>query len=133
MDERKELVNELYHFGVKGMKWGVRKDRNAQNRSPARKKKIIARELDKDSSLMNNYVKTYKKYGHKSSQAVTARKRVNQQGDRLRKQVIDYLGSISKQEVKNLVKFDDEHGRHYVEKKVFNKRYNDLDDGIYID
>lgn len=134
--QTQEHVNELYHYGIKGMKWGVRRDRidgTSSVSAKKKKKKIIARELDKNASIMRNYVKVIKTHGQNSPQEVVARKRVNDQEKHLRKLAIDYLKSLSKQEVDNLVKFDVEHGRRYVESKVFDKRWNDLDDGIYID
>jgi hypothetical protein len=126
--------NELYHYGVKGMKWGVRRDRDGGSSSAsARRKKNVAQELGKNSATMKDYVKAVNKYGLNSPQAVAARKRANEQKERLRKQVVNYLKSISKQDADKLIKFDSEHGKHYVESKVFDKRYADYDDGIYID
>lgn len=44
-----ELDNFLMHYGVKGMKWGVRKDRDGLNREQRRKlKKDARRKLPKD-------------------------------------------------------------------------------------
>ena len=40
--EKSDKMNELYHYGVKGMKWGVRKDRRYTDKeiSEYRKRKI---------------------------------------------------------------------------------------------
>lgn len=43
MDNYELESNELAHYGVKGMKWGVRKDRPSSGSSTTRKKKTTAK------------------------------------------------------------------------------------------
>lgn len=38
------MADELYHFGVKGMKWGVRHDKKSSGSSRSRKTKRVASE-----------------------------------------------------------------------------------------
>lgn len=38
------MADELYHFGVKGMKWGVRHDKKSSGSSRSRKKERVASE-----------------------------------------------------------------------------------------
>lgn len=40
--------NELYHYGVLGMKWGVRRKRNSSNVEPAKTKKKTLSEMSDD-------------------------------------------------------------------------------------
>lgn len=52
--------NELYHYGVKGMRWGVRRDRSSSNGSidlkTAKKKTEAAGRIVNESQNINNQV-----------------------------------------------------------------------------
>lgn len=52
-----ENYNELYHYGIKGMKWGVRRYQNADGSLTAAGKKRINRlnELDRKNDLKKDY------------------------------------------------------------------------------
>jgi hypothetical protein len=127
--------NELYHYGRKGMKWGQHIFGKGRNNavSSSVKKRNIARGIDKNASLTKKYVKTIEVHGKNSPQYASVHKQIQKHNQHLRDQVVDYLDSISAKKVKELVKFDSEHGKHYVELRAFDKKWNKLDDGIYID
>ena len=44
------MNDDIRHFGVKGMKWGVRKDRSAARKSRAEKRQKRARSIVKPST-----------------------------------------------------------------------------------
>lgn len=52
--------NELYHHGVKGMKWGVRKDRSSKGRNTSSAKESIDQYTQKKSGNYTYYEKTAK-------------------------------------------------------------------------
>lgn len=118
--------DELMHYGVKGMKWGVRKDRNLSKAHD---------EYQKNRTLIRKYVTVTKNGGAKavgSKEASEIRKRI-QESDRLLKQhVSNYLKSVGKKRANELVKFDYEHGRHYVDAQLFDVSIK-YDDRVYID
>lgn len=54
-------ADELYHYGVKGMKWGVRKKRATQASPTSKRQRDISRAtrgVDKDIQSFKPYVKT---------------------------------------------------------------------------
>jgi hypothetical protein len=59
--EKYDCINELMHYGVKGMKWGMRKKHSPQTDSPSKRQRTIARVtrgVDKDIQSFKPYVKT---------------------------------------------------------------------------
>lgn len=63
--------DELYHFGIKGMKWGVRRYRNKDGSlTPAGKKR-------KSESLHEDYIKSHTRKSSKSMSDAELRSRIN--------------------------------------------------------
>lgn len=65
------MNNELYHFGVKGMKWGVRRKRAAKIGSSFRKRQ------DKPEEIHEDWTKAHDKKSVKSMSDTELRARIN--------------------------------------------------------
>ena len=63
--------NELYHFGIKGMRWGVRRYQNKDGSlTPTGKKR-------KSESLHEDYIKSHTRKSSKSMSDAELRSRIN--------------------------------------------------------
>ena len=55
------MDNELYHYGVKGMKWGVRRDRKTRSRDAARLGRVERSQEKKITKLKKSVAKKQSK------------------------------------------------------------------------
>lgn len=79
-----EQYNELYHYGVKGMKWGIRRYQNENGTlTPAGKKKA-KQEYKRDNEFAYELGKRATIYGHAT---VKSAKRTEKLGNKLYKQL----------------------------------------------
>ena len=117
------MNTELYHYGVRGMKWGVRKERNLQK---------ATNEYRKNKKLVRQYSKVSKPGTWDNPQAVKLRRRVIESDERLKRHVRNYLATVNKEKLSELVEYDSEHGRHFVNARLLDPRIG-YEAGIYLD
>lgn len=135
--------NELYHHGVKGMKWGVRRYMNSDGSLTAAGRKRYARdarekEFTKYDSSTGTYYKTSKKNG-RSDLEVDASRYVKE--DLLRtKKLADEASNLTRnlkiandQAIKNkpkkrmdLNEISDKELRDQINREILERQYNDI-------
>lgn len=109
--------NELYHFGIKGQKWGVRRYQNDDGTLTAAGKKRYARdarekEFDKYDSSTGTYYKSSKKNG-RSDLEFDANRYVKEDISRT-KRVADETGNLTR----NLKSANDQGNRYKRNKRM---------------
>ena len=92
--------DELMHFGIPGMKWGVRKDRQSYGnnvRKLRRRNTDITKLSDSDLNKLNNRIAAEDRYidlnRHKSSKFISDV--VNQSGTKLAVATVSALGAVA--------------------------------------
>lgn len=100
------MNNELYHYGVLGMKWGVRRYQNADGSLTAAGKKRYSSSSREDTPHYNINARDVKRNSDKMTDAELQRaiNRLNmqQQLDRMNPSVIERGRNVAKQIVKDV-------------------------------
>lgn len=141
--EKFSYSDELYHYGKKGMRWGVRRYQNSDGSLTAAGKKRYARdarekEYDKYDSETGTYFKASKKNG-RSDLAVDADRYVREDLTRSRRLADETSGLTNKlknandQAMRNktkpkmdLSKMTDKEMRDQINRAMLEKQYNDM-------
>lgn len=108
-----KYYNELYHYGILGMKWGVRRNRKSAS-SSASKTKPKTKRIPSEDYIQAREIKKKKLYemSNKEIETVTRRMQLEQNYKNLNRQrvsrgqkfVTDILTEVGKEKVKGLVK-----------------------------
>lgn len=102
------MNNELYHYGVKGMRWGVRKKRESSSARNARIDKELSSMTDEELRIRNNRLnmeRQYKMYNTPDQ-------------SKAQKLVKEVIGNPAKQVAAVLVAMYMKQGVNYVLKKA---------------
>ena len=108
-----KYYNELYHYGILGMKWGVRRNRKSAS-SSASKTKPKTKRIPSEDYIQAREIKKKELYemSNKEIETVTRRMQLEQNYKNLNRQrvsrgqkfVTDILTEVGKETVKGLVK-----------------------------
>ena len=129
MDEKtftEKYYGELYHYGVLGMKWGVRRNRKAASSSTSNTKPKTKR-IPSEDHLQAQQLKKKKLYemSNKELETLTRRMQLEQNYKNLNRQqiskgqkfVTDILTEVGKETAKNIVKNGVKTGMNALKKK----------------
>lgn len=129
MDEKtftEKYNHELYHYGVLGMKWGVRRNRKAASLSTSNTKPKTKR-IPSEDHLQAQQLKKKKLYemSNKELETLTRRMQLEQNYKNLNRQqiskgqkfVTDILTEVGKETAKNIVKNGVKTGMNALKKK----------------
>ena len=121
-----KYYNELYHYGILGMKWGVRRNRKAASSSTSNTKPKTKR-IPSEDHLQAQQLKKKKLYemSNKELETLTRRMQLEQNYKNLNRQqiskgqkfVTDILTEVGKETAKNIVKSGVKTGMNALKKK----------------
>lgn len=125
--EVKELNDELYHHGVKGMKWGVRRYQNADGSLTSAGKKRAARDM---ADLSNNKKKSYTPNTDKWVKEDLGRSRrlVDESSNMANKlkNANDLIGKKRSKTKMDLSSMTDQEMRNQINRALLERQYNDM-------
>lgn len=105
-----ELLNELEHYGVKGMKWGVRKDRSSKSSGTKKKSsRSEAQAKKKRAAAAKKAANDPKNMSNDELRRQNERMRLEQEFKRLKKEgrpstgpVVDFLYEVGDRQIKRV-------------------------------
>lgn len=105
-----ELLNELEHYGVLGMKWGVRKDRSLKSTGAKKKAaRLEAKSKKKKAAAAKKAASDPKNLSNDELRRQNERMRLEQEFKRLKKEgrpsagpVVDYLSEMGNRQIKRV-------------------------------
>ena len=105
-----EILNELEHYGVKGMKWGIRKDRSSKSSGTKKKSaRSEARAKKKKAAAASKAASNPKNMSNEELRKRNERMRLEQEYKRLKKEgrpstgpVVDFLSEMGDRQIKRV-------------------------------
>lgn len=119
-----EDLNEIYHYGIKGMKWGIRRTPEQLGYKPKPKKPKVTPEEKQKKKLTKRQqkeaLKTYKaktKFEKEREQVLRSPSKLYKNRDKFTKEEIDAAMRRFKweQELRNMSKSDMNRGKEYLD------------------
>ena len=86
-----QYESELYHFGVKGQKWGIRRYQNPDGTRTAAGRKRYAKQLSKE---FNKASKQYERMDYRRTQAANSKQRAEKFASATNKGILKPLSKI---------------------------------------
>lgn len=126
-ERERDQVSYLVHYGVKGMKWGVRKRNDKVSKNMSRSHRRSKQALDKEITRINDLYKKYKLEAKTSETPFT--KNVRNIQSKIAKDTLNDLKKISYKDIKAR----EVNGKAFwLTSKYLKKHTKDLDSATYL-